>query len=1706
MLMMVLLLLSAGGALAVADATGGDSATFLSADVVSAEDLEPLIAESEPVDFQASPDSAAAVELPHDNLSRSEAKELLDQVFGDELEAPAAILDEFDVKAFRSDHVAVVEPENQGEAPALISSLIPMRTDDGSGGKEEVDLNLNPTGDHLEPVNPLVAVEVPTELADGFAFPNIGVSIDVGTGDGDRTASSSGEDSVFFPNVRTDTDIVMSATPTGVETFTQLRTPGAPRDESFDLSIPEGARLEAFGEGARVLNAGGEVILSVSPPWAIDAEGSQVPTNLKIDGHSISISVSPPADAVFPILLDPLFESYNWSTGAYGGESDWTREEKPGFLTEMKVWDHWGMSVRSVEGSTSPGNGGWFNYYVPRYLEDTKAGLPEPTSYIKDIKLWNLYFLVNEGAFPPFSSDPFMQLGLWSPKKQQFTCYGSYNGAQGSVNDPNHVYDLCNPDQVRDVKRGGFGLGTVNSSLGLRRDVMVAQALVEVTDPEAPTLEFLGGMTQWANSSPSAPIKYNATDPGLGVYQVRLGYPVAAGGKGEAVTSLGCTGASANACPLAANQSSKAISYNPQSIAQGEYFSPVTVVDPLGQSVVSSTQLKIDHTAPVLSLTGNLTEQATAGINLREYTLGYTASDGDDATAAATTPAGSAGKGPGQLERPMGVATAPDGSVYTVDRLNNKVVKFDKEGKFALQFGSTGAADGQFNDPRGIDIAPDGTVWVADMGNDRVQAFSPTGAFLRKVKFSESTSEPYAVASGPGGVLWVTDIGLHRLIKLSESSLATLLITNGREGGGGGPAKGTAVIAPTGVATDKFGNVWIADGGLGKVLELDSAGKPLFEFGTAGSGDGQINGIVGIDISPAGNIAITERNNFRVQIFKPDGSYLRKFGAGTSGSANNQLFEPGGLSFGPDNTLAVADAGNKRVARWTHGDQDPQSGAAKVVVRVDGVAASTKEPGCATKNCQVSGSWTLDADDYAGGAHKVEVTATDAVGISATKTIDIQTHGDHTDPTIALSGTMTQQASIGTTRPTYKLKAEATDPGPTEELKSGVVMTSISVDGKVVDMSWPGCPAGGCSITREWTLNSSSYPVGSHTVEVKATDAVGRVSTKTLTINIARDTTAPEISYFGPFYSAPSGWLEQKKVGYTAFASDYSGYGVTSVELKIDGAAVNTFSQTCTDGGCSKLFGLSETLDMAEYSGGAHPVEFIARDGAGNAVKRTWTINVDPEGQISASEAEDTLEALDSTSPVNTVGDPQSETEYEGTAAGLLLDPQNGILAGAGSAAPTELSTEHPGVLTVHVPTQQDEPACANRPAEESGPERTGDEEEELAVTVGCTEVLPVASQPELIPLSALPANNTAGDEQHLTNNGASAIATDIAPSADLITRPLYDGLMTFVAIRDASAPLTYSWHIEKEDNQEMELANPKTLNVRWKNGPVAFSITAVPAHDAVGTTVPTHFSLGSENELTLTIEHRSSPYVYPVSAGSGWEGGFKTYEIYIPTPEGEAGEVSEGDIPEEGVYREATFGPPLPATGPVPLNAVKSKSKERVYKFSDCRFTSNGEVQEPPVGGSGGGNGIVRRAAVAKPCNNEADDGPYGGTVNVSWAVSMHGKYEYEPQGLSWINKRPDCDKWGPNQPAKLDCTPGAGAHNSPKLDLLGYFRFAPGRFGVHEGAGNPVCWRFNGVLPNRWVAQENGSPVLEVTHHSAYEWKKVNEPCTWNDLIKLD
>ena len=93
---------------------------------------------------------------------------------------------------------------------------------------------------------------------------------------------------------------------------------------------------------------------------------------------------------------------------------------------------------------------------------------------------------------------------------------------------------------------------------------------------------------------------------------------------------------------------------------------------------------------------------------------------------------GANGTGDGQLKSPGDVSVDSKGSIWVVDKGNNRIQKFDPTGKFLAKFGVSGTGDGQFNRPTGIAIASNGDLLVTDAGNARVQRFSSAGVFLSK--------------------------------------------------------------------------------------------------------------------------------------------------------------------------------------------------------------------------------------------------------------------------------------------------------------------------------------------------------------------------------------------------------------------------------------------------------------------------------------------------------------------------------------------------------------------------------------------------------------------------------------------------------------------------------------------------------------------------------------------------------------------------------------------------------------------------------------------------------------------------------------------------------------------------------------------------------------------------------------------------------------
>jgi streptogramin lyase len=105
----------------------------------------------------------------------------------------------------------------------------------------------------------------------------------------------------------------------------------------------------------------------------------------------------------------------------------------------------------------------------------------------------------------------------------------------------------------------------------------------------------------------------------------------------------------------------------------------------------------------------------------------------------------------------------------------------------------------------------------------------------------------------------------------------------------------------TNVAVLPSGDMYIADGyGNARVHKFSAAGELMFSWGEPGHGPGQFILPHGIAVDSAGLVYVADRENSRVQIFKPDGTYLREWGF---------LNRPYDIFIDDQDTLHIAEGG-----------------------------------------------------------------------------------------------------------------------------------------------------------------------------------------------------------------------------------------------------------------------------------------------------------------------------------------------------------------------------------------------------------------------------------------------------------------------------------------------------------------------------------------------------------------------------------------------------------------------------------------------------------------------------------------------------------------------------------------------------------------------------------------------------------------------------
>jgi streptogramin lyase len=99
---------------------------------------------------------------------------------------------------------------------------------------------------------------------------------------------------------------------------------------------------------------------------------------------------------------------------------------------------------------------------------------------------------------------------------------------------------------------------------------------------------------------------------------------------------------------------------------------------------------------------------------------------------------GVAGKEEGEFIAPNAVAIAPNGDIFVSEGhssggrvpTNDRIQKFDKNGKFLMTWGKSGTGPGEFDQPHALAFDSKGRLFVGDRNNNRVQVFDQSGKFI----------------------------------------------------------------------------------------------------------------------------------------------------------------------------------------------------------------------------------------------------------------------------------------------------------------------------------------------------------------------------------------------------------------------------------------------------------------------------------------------------------------------------------------------------------------------------------------------------------------------------------------------------------------------------------------------------------------------------------------------------------------------------------------------------------------------------------------------------------------------------------------------------------------------------------------------------------------------------------------------------------------
>jgi len=186
--------------------------------------------------------------------------------------------------------------------------------------------------------------------------------------------------------------------------------------------------------------------------------------------------------------------------------------------------------------------------------------------------------------------------------------------------------------------------------------------------------------------------------------------------------------------------------------------------------------------------------------------------------------------------------------------------------------------------PASVAFDANGHLIVLTRGDKTFFEFDRDGMFVRS--FGDKLFvRSHGLHIDRQGNLWATDVGGHVVVKLDREGHALLTLGTQGEAGEWNEANGSRRLnQPNDVVIADNGDIFVVQGhtpgpnGDARVLKFSQDGTFITSWGGKGAGPGQFQVAHGIDIDAQGQLWVADRENQRIQVFEPDGTFVREIG------------------------------------------------------------------------------------------------------------------------------------------------------------------------------------------------------------------------------------------------------------------------------------------------------------------------------------------------------------------------------------------------------------------------------------------------------------------------------------------------------------------------------------------------------------------------------------------------------------------------------------------------------------------------------------------------------------------------------------------------------------------------------------------------------------------------------------------------------------